>query len=65
MLCVIDNAEDLIVNDKANFRNVIRLILLTCFNVKVVLTSRYRLVSLPEETEEVIVISSLTMMASV
>jgi hypothetical protein len=65
LLYVIDNAEDLITNDKANFRIVIQHILLACSNIKIVITSRFRLVSLPEETEEVLMIGPISMAASV
>lgn len=62
---VIDNAEDLITNDKSNFRIVIQHILLACSNIKIVITSRFRLSSLQEETEDVIIIEPISMAASV
>jgi hypothetical protein len=61
---VIDNCEDLIQNDKVNFRNVVRLMLLTCTNMKLVLTSRIRMASLPECTEELLIVGELNMLAS-
>jgi hypothetical protein len=61
---VIDNAEDLIQFDKVNFRSLVRLILLSCANIKVLLTSRIRLASLPEVIEEIIVLSELPPQAS-
>ena len=64
VLFVIDNAEDLILNDKVNFRNAVRLMLLTCSNMKLVLTSRQRLSSLPEVAEEIVLVDELSMLAS-
>ena len=63
-MLVIDNCEDLIQNDKVNFRNVVRLMLLTCTNMKLVLTSRIRMASLPECTEELLIVGELNMLAS-
>lgn len=57
---VIDNVEDLITYDKINFRNVVRLMLLTCSNMKLVLTSRVRMSSLPEFSEEIVIVGELT-----
>jgi hypothetical protein len=61
---VIDNCEDLIQNDRVNFRNMVRLMLLTCSNMKLVLTSRIRMASLPECTEELLIVGELNMLAS-
>lgn len=60
VLLVIDNVEDLITFDKINFRNIVRLMLLTCSNIKLVLTSRIRMSSLPEFTEEIVIVGELT-----
>ena len=57
---VLDNIEDLIENDKVNFRNVVRLILVSSPFIKVVLTSRVRMASLPEINEEIFVLSQLS-----
>lgn len=61
---MIDNAEDLICEDKVNFRNVVRLILLSCPNMRMVLTSRVRMASLPEFTEEIFIVGELSPLAS-
>lgn len=37
----------------------------SCQNTKIVITSRYRLVSLPEETEEIVLIGPISALASV
>ncbi len=63
-MLVIDNCEDLIQNDRVNFRNMVRLMLLTCSNMKLVLTSRIRMASLPECTEELLIVGELNMLAS-
>lgn len=57
VLIIIENAEDLIQNDKTNFRNIARLILSSCPNVKLLISSRVRLASLPEFPEELIVLN--------
>ena len=59
VLFAIDNAEDLITSDKVNFRSVVRLIILTCPNVKLIISSRVRLASLPECSEEISIVPEL------
>ncbi len=54
----------MIINDRINFRNIVRLMLLSCPNTKVVLTSRVRLASLPEYPEEIVIISELSAQSS-
>jgi hypothetical protein len=64
VLIVLENAEDLIQNDKNNFRNIVRLILSRCTNAKVLISSRIRLASLPEYPEELVVLNQLSPVAS-
>lgn len=59
-MIVIDNAEELIHNDKINFRNVVTKMLSDCLRVKVLLTSRIRLSSLSDNPEQIFIVNPLS-----
>ena len=59
ILFVIDNAEDLIQNDKSNFKTLISMILQRVPYLKVFITSRIRLTSTEDFKEELIFLNNL------
>ncbi len=61
---VVDNAEELISNDKVSFRSLVRFVIVTCTNLKVILTSRQRLASFPECAEDVYFTTEINATAS-
>ena len=56
LLVVFDNAEELMYYDKSAFRNIINVLLTTCPNVHVLMTSRTTLGALQDITEKILVL---------
>lgn len=60
ILLVIDNCEELIENDRLNFKIVLSVFFATINSIKILLTTRMRLGSgISEAQEEIIVLSGL------
>ena len=60
ILLVIDNCEELIENDRQNFKLLISTILATISSIKILLTTRIRLGSgINEANEDIVVLSGL------
>ena len=59
ILLVIDNAEDLIYNDKNDFKMLISMILQRVPQLKIFITSRIRLTSTADFKEEIIILNNL------